>query len=223
MRQIFVTGGTGYIGRRAIEALLARGHTVRALCREAAVSRLPAGAIPVVGDALSGATFGDAVHAGDTFIQLVGTPHPGPSRAAEFERVDLVSARESVRVAVARGVHHFIYLSVAQPAPIMRAYVDVRRRGEATLATSGLRYTALRPWYVLGPGHRWPWLLLPLYALWERMPSTRDTARRLGLVTLEQMVAAMVRAVEHPPTSLARIVDVPGIRNAASGAPWPDD
>ena len=31
---VFVTGGTGYLGRPLIEALLARGHTVRALTRE---------------------------------------------------------------------------------------------------------------------------------------------------------------------------------------------
>jgi len=55
---------------------------------------------------------------------------------------------------------------------------------------------------VLGPGHRWPALLLPLYALFERLPATRDATRRLGLVTLEQMVSALAYAVEHPPERL---------------------
>ncbi len=41
---------------------------------------------------------------------------------------------------------------------------------------------------------------------------TRETARRLGLVTLAQMVDALVWAVEHPPEGV-RIVDVPAIRN----------
>ena len=40
----------------------------------------------------------------------------------------------------------------------------------------------------------------------------RDTARRMGLVTLSQMVAALVRAVEQPPASgTVRVVDVPMI------------
>ncbi|MBA3560476.1 MAG: NAD-dependent epimerase/dehydratase family protein [Gemmatimonadaceae bacterium] len=30
---VFITGGTGYIGSRLIDALLADGHTVRALAR----------------------------------------------------------------------------------------------------------------------------------------------------------------------------------------------
>ena len=47
-----------------------------------------------------------------------------------------------------------------------------------------------------------------MYWLMERLPSTRDSAQRLGLVTLEQIVDTLVDAVEnHPPMS--RIVEVP--------------
>ena len=38
-----------------------------------------------------------------------------------------------------------------------------------------------------------------------RAAPTRETARRLGLVTLGQMVGALVYAVEHPPDA-TRIV-----------------
>ena len=184
---------------------------MRALVRTTSIERLPAGAIPVVGNALIAESFADAVRSGDTFVQLVGTPHPGPAKAAEFERVDLVSARESIRVAEARRVAHFVYLSVAQPAPVMQAYVSVRQRGEAALAASGLRATTVRPWYVLGPGHRWPWALAPLYWLAERVPATRESALRLGLVRLPDMVRALVHAVEHPPDTTV-VLDVPRIR-----------
>jgi NAD(P)-dependent dehydrogenase (short-subunit alcohol dehydrogenase family) len=51
-RDIFVAGGTGYIGRELIPSLLARGHRVRALARPASVARVPAGAEAVVGNAL---------------------------------------------------------------------------------------------------------------------------------------------------------------------------
>jgi uncharacterized protein YbjT (DUF2867 family) len=84
----------------------------------------------------------------------------------------------------------------------------------AGILAAGLPATFLRPWYVLGPGHRWPYALLPFYALLERLPATRDTARRLGLVTLRQMIAALVRAVESSPEGV-RIFDVEEIRRAA--------
>jgi hypothetical protein len=46
------------------------------------------------------------------------------------------------------------------------------------------------------------------------IPSKRETARRLGLVTLSQMVTALVRAVENPPPAgQIRIVEVPQIRS----------
>jgi uncharacterized protein YbjT (DUF2867 family) len=214
-RRVFVTGATGYVGRPLVDALVARGHEVRALARAASVTRLPRGCRPVIGDALVAESFSSAIGPGDTVVQLVGTPHPSPSKATEFERVDFASVRASVRAAAERGVSHFVYVSVAHPAPVMHAYVDVRRRGEALIHDAGLPATILRPWYVLGPGHRWPYALLPLYWAMERLPATRPSALRLGLVTLAQMVRALVHAVEHPPAH-SRIVEVPEIRRRTS-------
>jgi hypothetical protein len=74
-----------------------------------------------------------------------------------------------------------------------------------------LNATILRPWYVLGPGRRWPVLLKPMYWLMERIPATRESAQRLGLVTLEQMVGALVRSVESPAQGV-RILGVREIR-----------
>jgi uncharacterized protein YbjT (DUF2867 family) len=210
---VFVTGGTGYIGRRVIAELIARGHGVRALCRAGSRAKLPPGCEAVVGDALDHATFADAVRPGDTYVQLVGTPHPSPRKADEFRRVDLVSARESVAAAAKAGVAHYVYVSVAQPAKVMREYQEVRAEGERMAREAGLNATFVRPWYVLGPGHRWPYLLVPVYALLRAFPSTREQAERLGLVTLDDMVAALVQAVESPAEGV-RIVPVPEIRGS---------
>jgi hypothetical protein len=66
---------------------------------------------------------------------------------------------------------------------------------------------------VLGPGHRWPYLFLPAYWLLERYPPSRDTARRLRPVTLSEMIAALVVAVESPAQGV-RIVEAPEIQRA---------
>jgi uncharacterized protein YbjT (DUF2867 family) len=208
---VFLTGGTGYLGRRLIPRLVTRGHAVHALVRPRSNTKLPAGTTPVIGDALDARSFAHSIPHGAVIVHLVGTPRPSPSKAAEFEAVDFVSARECIAAGKLAGARHFVYVSVAQPAPIMRAYVDVRARGEALLRESGIPHTVLRPWYVLGPGHRWPYLLLPLYWYWNRKPSTREAAQRLGLVTLDQMLSALTWAVETAGGD-TRLLEVPAIR-----------
>ena len=211
-RDVFVTGSTGYIGTRLIPALVAREHRVRGLARAQSVGRVPAGAVAVVGDALDSHSFVAALRPSDTLVHLVGTPHPSPAKAAEFLRVDLASVQAAAMAAREAGVAHFVYISVAQPAPVMAAYVAARKAAEQAIADAGLAATVLRPWYVIGPGHRWALLLVPLYALARLIPAWREGARRLGLVTLDQMVDAIVRAVEDPPGSgIRRIVEVPRI------------
>jgi uncharacterized protein YbjT (DUF2867 family) len=212
-QHVFVTGGTGYLGRPLIDLLIRRGHTVRALVRAQSVSRLPADAEAILGNALDSADWRSRVAPADTFVHLVGTPHPSPAKAAEFRSVDLPSIRAAVDAAATAGVRHFVYVSVAHPAPIMEAYIVVRQEGERMVRATGIPTTVLRPWYVLGPGHRWPYVLVPFYAIARLLPSTRAGAERLALVTYDAMLAALVRAVENPPGSV-RIVEPAEIRRS---------
>jgi len=153
---IFLAGGTGYLGTRLIAELLQRGHSVRALAREGSV-------------------------------------------------------QNSAPAAVAADIKQFVYVSVAHPAPVMKAYWQTRAECETVIRAAGLNATILRPWYVLGPGHRWPYILKPMYWLFERLSVTRETAQRLGFVTLQQMINALVNAVENPVQGL-RILEVKQIR-----------
>jgi uncharacterized protein YbjT (DUF2867 family) len=214
-RTIFITGATGFMGRNLIPELLKRGHRVRALARPGSESKLPTGCIHISGDPLDKTSFDAHIPPADTFIQLVGVAHPTPAKAKEFRTVDLKSAREAVAAAAEAGVEHFIYVSVAQPAPIMKAYIEARAEGEAAIGASGMgRATILRPWYVLGPGRQWPRLLLPVYWILERLPSKKETAKRLGLLTFQEMTNALVAAVENPADGI-RILTVPEIKAAA--------
>lgn len=201
------------MGRALVPVLLARGHRVRALARQESAQRIPAGAEAVIGDALEPASFSAALAPADTLVHLIGTPHPSPAKAASFQAVDLPSVDAALAAARAARIEHFVYVSVAQPAPVMRAYIAVRQAGEARIRASGIPATVLRPWYVLGPGHRWPYLLVPFYALFALLPPTREGALRLGLVTLRQMVGALVASIESGPQGV-RIFDVPAIRAA---------
>ena len=213
-RRVFITGGTGYIGSQLIPALLERGHSVRALVRTGSQGLMPpAGCEVVSGDALDGNTYRHLVRPANTFVHLVGVARPSPAKAAEFRRIDLVAAREAITVAAELALEHFVYLSVAHPAPVMKAYIAVRTECEAMIRDRGLRATILRPWYVLGPRRQWPYALVPMYKFLELLPFTRKGAQRLGLVTLEEMVLGLVHAVESTHTGI-RYMDVPDIRAA---------
>jgi uncharacterized protein YbjT (DUF2867 family) len=214
-RQVFLTGGTGYLGSRLATELVQRGHHVTALVRRWSAAKLPAYVTPIIGDALDESTYGHHVAPADTFVHLVGVPHPSPAKAEQFRTIDLAAARAAVAAASAAAVRHFVYVSVAHPAPIMKAYWKTRQEAEKLIALAGLNATVLRPWYVLGPGHRWPVVLLPLYWVAALIPLTRHGARRLGLVTLQQMITALAYAVEHPIEGM-RTVSVRKIR--AGGA-----
>jgi uncharacterized protein YbjT (DUF2867 family) len=210
---IFVTGGTGYIGSRLIPLLIARGHEVKAVVRPGSRGKL-AGVVEVVADPLQEDSYTEAIGGCDTFVHLIGVAHPSPAKAAQFRSIDLPSAKIALKAARDAEVRHFVYLSVAHPAPMMEAFIAVRSEGEAVIRASGINSTFVRPWYVLGPGHRWAYALVPFYWIAERLPATRESAQRLGLITIAQMLKSLVWAVENPPEGV-RILDVPAIRELA--------
>jgi len=216
-KRVFVSGGTGYIGRALVQRLVAAGHDVQVLARRGSEGKVAPGAEVVLGDALHMETFAQHVAASDTYVHLTGVSHPAPWKERAFRAVDLASLRASAAAAAAAKFgrfEHFIYVSVAQPAPVMKAYQRVRQECENILAEQQLIATIFRPWYVLGPGHGWPATLIPVYKILESIGSTRDAAQRLGLVKHAEMVGALLWAVENPAAE-TRIIEVPMIRDLA--------
>ncbi len=211
MRSVFITGASGFMGRRLSSELAARGYCVRGLVRRGSETRLAAGCEGVTGDPLDVCTYREFVTGCDTLVHLVGVAHPSPAKKEQFRSVDLASARAAISAVAACGVRHLVYVSVAHPAPVMREYIAARTEAEEAIRQAGLNATILRPWYVLGPGRRWPLAILPVYWLMEALPATRESARRLRLVSVQQMVGSMVRAIEEPSAGV-RVWEVPEIR-----------
>jgi uncharacterized protein YbjT (DUF2867 family) len=170
MQQVIVVGGTGYLGRPLIEKLCATGYDVAAVARPQSSAKVPAGCRVITGNVLDSKTYQDQIPAGSTFVHLVGTPHPAPWKAAQFQSIDLVSLEQSVAAAKHAEVAYFVFLSVAHPAPTMRAFIEIRMQCEQLIRESGLNATILRPWYVLGPGHYGPTFWRLFIRSWKRFP-----------------------------------------------------
>lgn len=213
IKTVFITGGTGYIGRRLIPELLKNNIDVVVLVRKGSESKIPDGCKIVIGNALDGKTFSNEIPAGCSFIHMVGVSHPGPSKKQQFIDIDLASIKASVEAAKGKNISQFIYISVAQPNNVMKDYTEVRMQGEKLITENFSNATFLRPFYVLGPGHYWPILLIPLYKILERIPSTKFQAKNLGLISLRQIIRALTFSVMIPPFGI-RILDVPAIKKA---------
>ncbi len=211
--KIFITGGSGYIGSALIPQLIKRGHEIRALVRSQSLYKIPTGWGIVSGDVLDNKTYEDKIFPSDTFVHLVGVSHPNPFKKELFVKVDLKSLEQTLDAAISSNIKHFVYLSVAHPAPIMKSYIEVRKKCETLIYQSGLSATIIRPWYVLGPGHYWAYLLIPFYKIFQNIPITRDTARRLGLVTLFELIKPIIYAIDNPPAISVRVIEVPQILN----------
>ncbi|MEO8514619.1 MAG: NAD(P)H-binding protein [Ignavibacteria bacterium] len=204
-RSIFITGGTGYIGSRLIPLLIAKEFEVNALVRKGSENKLPEGCNIIYGNALDSNSFKKNVNGCDIFIHLIGVAHPGPGKEKEFNEIDLVSIKESVKAATEAGVEQFVYLSVAEPAPVMKEFISVRKQGEEMITRTGMNAVFIKPWYVLGKGHYWPYFILPIYWLFMIIPPFSKTAKRLYPVKLENVLNAIVYSVENPVEGIIRI------------------
>lgn len=212
MKTIFITGSTGYIGTRLIKKLIARGHQVVALVRKGSEAKIPAGAEIVVANPFDSMSFQNQIPKNAVFIQLLGVSHPSPKKKELFRQIDLLSVKASANAASAAGVSHFVYISVSMSETnIMKDYQAVRKEGEAYCISKNLNCSFIRPWYVLGPGHWWPIILLPFYGIAELVPSWRQKARAKAFVTISQMISTLVNIVEAEPQKL-RIAEIAQIK-----------
>jgi uncharacterized protein YbjT (DUF2867 family) len=212
MKTVFITGSTGYIGTRLIRSLLNKGHRVIALIRKGSENKVPADCEILIGDPFDASSFQQQIPKDAVYVQLLGVSHPSPSKTEQFRQIDLRSVKASADAAAIACISHFIYISVSMvPSKIMEAYQHVRREGEEYCLDKSLNCTFIRPWYVLGPGHRWPILLLPFYGIAYLVPAWRQKIKGMGLVTISQMVNTLAKAVEAKPEGM-RIIEIEEIK-----------
>lgn len=142
--------------------------------------------------------------------------HPSPAKKEQFKQIDLVSVKEAALAATMAGAAHFIYVSVSQyPSSIMKDYQQVRAEGESILTQSGIPSSFIRPWYVLGPGHWWPIVLVPFYELFSLFPAYKEKTTEQGLVTIHQIIETLLFAIRNPAPGKIAVYTVPDIKNVS--------
>lgn len=132
MRELLITGATGTLGRRVVDAAVAQGHRVRALSR---ADRNGAGVRWHRGDLLTGDGVGAAVAGAEVIVHCATQP---------IGDKDVTAMRTLITAARHAGVAHLIYVSIVGVDRIPLPYYRTKLRVEQSLASSGVAHTVLR-------------------------------------------------------------------------------
>ncbi len=171
---VFVTGGTGFVGRYVVKALVARGRPVRLLARTPATN-LPEGITPVLGSMEDAGSYASALAGCGAVIHLAARAHVLRDRVSDplqaFRRTNTEATRRMAETARSAGVASFVFVSSigvngdrteehacfgpnSPPAPV-QFYAISKHEAElalATLAEPDFKVTIVRPPLVYGPG-----------------------------------------------------------------------
>ncbi len=138
--QVFVTGGTGFVGQRLVATLNRRGHRVVALVRTYERAReLPRGVRAVAGDLTKPESYRSRLADCDVMIHAASAMRLGPSASERerIERINVLGSRIAREAALAAGVLRVVHVSHAAayglgPGP---AALEGQRPNPATALT----------------------------------------------------------------------------------------
>lgn len=214
MPEVFLTGGTGFVGEAILARLIADGRAVRALTRsDAGAERLAAaGAQPVHGDILDPVGLSAAMEGCDVVYHVAGLNGfclPDPS---ELVRMNVTGTVNVVRAAGAAGVRRVVYTSSAatigeadgtigrEDSPHRGSFLShyehskwhAEREALATAADAGVELVSVNPASVQGPGRTRGTAKLLLGYLNGTLKTVIDS--RMSIVDVADCAEAHLRA-----------------------------
>jgi NAD+-dependent farnesol dehydrogenase len=170
--RVLVTGATGYVGSRVATRLSAAGHSVLALVRPGAESRVPAGCRGVTGDILDAVALKRALSGCDALVHMAALVRTWVRDPREFDRINIEGVSSVLRCAEECGIGRIVYTSTivalgptdggihdeSSERGSFRFYTDYERskwvadRLVRERAASGAPVTTLYPGVVYGAG-----------------------------------------------------------------------
>jgi len=195
MSEIFLTGGSGFLGSRVIPALLRRGDRVRCLVRG---EREPIDGLTWVrGDLLDPASWTPQLAGVDAVLHLAAAT--GKAGAVEHRRVNAEGTRRLLDGCGKSGVSRFLFVStIAAKFPDLERYyyAQAKLAAEPAVRESGLRFTILRPTIIVGPGSPIVEALSKLAGL-PVMPVFGDGSTEVQPIWVEDAARRIVELLER--------------------------
>jgi uncharacterized protein YbjT (DUF2867 family) len=207
--EVLVTGATGYIGGRLVPRLLAEGHAVRAMTRDASRLRdVPwAGEVAVVeADALDPDSLRPALAGVDVAYYLVHSIDTG----AGFEERDRAAAEAFAGAARDAGVGRLVYLGGLAPADEeLSPHLASRYEVGQVLLDSGVPTAVLQAAVIIGSGSASFEMLRYLTERLPAMVTPRWVRNRIQPIAVRDVLRYLVGCATLPP-EVSRRFDVGG-------------
>jgi NADH dehydrogenase len=157
--RVFLTGGTGFVGRYVADALLADGHDLRCLVRQGSEDGLDQREHErvevVIGDIVEPDSLRGLMDGCDAVVHLVGIIEEKPSKGVTFQRVHVDGTRNVLDAARASGVERFVHMSAnGARADAPSDYQTTKWEAETLVREAGFaHWTVFRPSIIFGdPG-----------------------------------------------------------------------
>jgi uncharacterized protein YbjT (DUF2867 family) len=170
--RVFVTGGSGYVGKVVIDRLLEAGHQVTALQRAHSPRGVEQpGVTVVVGDILDVGSFQLGMQQHDAVVQLVGIIKEYPRKGMTMKRVHVDGTKNVLAAAKNNGIHRFLHMSALNTREgAVSNYHRSKWEAEECVRQSGMSYTIFRPSVIFGKGGTGPEFVGQLVNLVKRAP-----------------------------------------------------
>ncbi len=200
--KVFVTGGTGFVGRTLLRILKSSGHQAVALVRAGSEAKVPPGVEIVSGDVLEDSAVLALKMAGcQAVIHLVGIIREFPRKGITFERLHPQATRNIVAAAKEAGIKRYLHMASLGTRPgATSAYHQSKWAAEEIVRDSGLDWTIFRPSVIFGPEDSFVNLLADLIRKSPFLPVIGDGNYRLQPVAVEVVAQAFVKALNLPET-----------------------
>jgi NADH dehydrogenase len=211
-QRVFVTGGTGFVGKSVVRALLAQGFLVRLLVRPGSepdlkgfesIDRVP-------GDVMKPDSLAPSVEGCSALIHLVGIIEEQRGRGVTFERLHGQATRNMVALARAVGIKRYLQMSALGTRPDARArYHRTKWDAEEAVRASDLDWTIFRPSIIFGRGDAFVSMLARMIRRVPIVPVLGSGRYRLQPIPVEQVAEGFVRALRGP-AGVGQTYDVGG-------------